>query len=180
MYEPGDNCHLHTMTRGNIARVHHTTLPAHVVHQYTQQLPQSATLQAGHQTHQRYRLVRQQSNDCLRPGHLPRDHGHVTGSTQSSPTHSVLQPAYSSPHMYNSQHNIYAEVETDYELDSGFTEESVSDGTGDTKRDDSSVYTNYTNNVWPGHHQTQVTKLLQFTMKKLFVSSSNSPVQSWY
>merc|ERR1712029_1185821 len=64
-------------------------------------------------------------------------------STQSSPTHLALQPAYSSPHVYSSQANIYAEVETDYEMDSGFTEESVSDSLGDKKED--GVYNNYTN-----------------------------------
>merc|ERR1712012_161788 len=64
-------------------------------------------------------------------------------STQSSPTHLALQPAYSSPHVYSSQANIYAEVETDYEMDSGFTEESVSDSLGDKKEE--SVYNNYTN-----------------------------------
>ena len=47
------------------------------------------------------------------------------------------------------QGNIYAEVETDYELDSGFTEESVSDGAGDKRDESSSVYTNYSG--WPGH-----------------------------
>jgi len=152
MFEPGDTCHMHTLTRANLPRAHqhHPTLPVHtqLVHSYTPQMSHSATMQA-HLTQQRYKLVRQYSNDCLgtRDGHviMTRD----TASTQSSPTHSVLQPAYSSPHVYNSQGNIYAEVETDYELDSGFTEESVSDGAGDKRDESSSVYTNYSG--WPGH-----------------------------
>ena len=56
-------------------------------------------------------------------------------SSPSSPVHSALQPAYSSPRVYGSAANIYAEVETDTEIDSGFTEESVS------QEGDKSLYT---------------------------------------
>ena len=155
MFEPGDNCHLHTGTiisRGPHSQ--HPTLPVqHVLHTYNQHLPHSATMahQGGMaQTPHRYRLVRQYSNDALAPTSSQMSGGVTKAwpgmgsvSTQSSPTHLALQPAYSSPHVYSSQANIYAEVETDYEMDSGFTEESVSDSLGDKKED--SVYNNYTN-----------------------------------
>ena len=59
----------------------------------------------------------------------------VALSSPSSPVHSALQPAYSSPRVYGSAANIYAEVETDTEIDSGFTEESVS------QEGDKSLYT---------------------------------------
>jgi len=155
MFEPGDNCHLHTGTiisRGPHSQ--HPTLPVqHVLHTYNQHLPHSATMahQGGMaQTPHRYRLVRQYSNDALAQTSSQMSGGVTKAwpgmgsvSTQSSPTHLALQPAYSSPHVYSSQANIYAEVETDYEMDSGFTEESVSDSLGDKKED--SVYNNYTN-----------------------------------
>ena len=70
MFEPGDNCHLHTGTiisRG--PHSHHPTLPVqHVLHGYNQHLPHSATMahQTGvSQTPHRYQLVRQYSNDAL-------------------------------------------------------------------------------------------------------------------
>ena len=59
----------------------------------------------------------------------------VALSSPSSPVHSALQPAYSSPRVYGSAANIYAEVETDTEIASGFTEESVS------QEGDKSLYT---------------------------------------
>ena len=68
------------------------------------------------------------------PPHSGRGWG-VAISSPSSPVHSALQPAYSSPQVYSSQANIYAEVETDTEIDSGFTEESVS------QEGDKSLYT---------------------------------------
>merc|ERR550532_78861 len=88
-----------------------------------------------------YRLVRQHSNDGLTdrsfhvvPPHSGRGWG-LALSSPSSPVHSALQPAYSSPRVYGSAANIYAEVETDTEIDSGFTEESVS------QEGDKSLYT---------------------------------------
>ena len=60
----------------------------------------------------------------------------VAVSSPSSPAHSALQPAYSSPHV--AEANIYAEVaeyeaargpDTDTEMDSGFTE--TESGSGD-------------------------------------------------
>ena len=71
----------------------------------------------GSLTERRYRLVRQQSQ----------------GWDPTCPAQSLLQPAYSSPHINqyantnidtNPDQNIYAEVENEYEIDSGFTEDS--------------------------------------------------------
>ena len=84
-------------------------------HHHLQHSAQPASL-----TERRYRLVRQQSQ----------------GWDPSSPTQGLLQPAYSSPHINqyantnidtNTDNNIYAEVENDYEIDSGFTEDSGGD-----------------------------------------------------
>ena len=76
-------------------------------------------------TGRRYRLVRQISSDGM------TEAGVVVGASGAS--HSLLQPAYSSPHINqyantnidtNPDQNIYAEVENEYEIDSGFTEDS--------------------------------------------------------
>ena len=49
MFEPGDTCHMHTLTRANLPRAHqhHPTLPVHtqLVHSYTPQMSHSATMQ---------------------------------------------------------------------------------------------------------------------------------------
>ena len=79
-----------------------------------------------------------QLQHCVPPSSLTeRRYRLVRGQSQawdpSSPTQSLLQPAYSSPHInqyantnidINTDTNIYAEVENEYELDSGFTEDS--------------------------------------------------------
>ena len=73
----------------------------------------------------RYTLVRQVS-----------EHGLTDQALQRS----LLQSAYSSPHINQyantniETNNIYAEVENDYEIDSGFTEET-------SERKDESLYT---------------------------------------
>ena len=157
MFDPStlDTCHLHTMARDS---------RGHVVPNYSHQLPHSATMGHSMATPHSYRLVRQHSNDgqssqirrnngtidngISYKGLTDRDRGfhHVAPppggrgwglalSSPSSPVHSALQPAYSSPRVYGSAANIYAEVETDTEIDSGFTEESVS------QEGDKSLYT---------------------------------------
>ena len=87
---------------------------------YHHQLQHCAQQPPGSLTQRRYRLVRQQSQ----------------GWEPAGPTQSLLQPAYSSPHINQyantnmdttTDNNIYAEVENDYEIDSGFTEDSSGD-----------------------------------------------------
>ena len=161
MFDPGtlDTCHLHTLARDS-----RETRGGHVLPNYSHQLPHSATMGHSMATPHSYRLVRQHSNDgqscqirrnivstyngIYYKGLTDRDRGfhHVAPppggrgwglalSSPSSPVHSALQPAYSSPRVYGSAANIYAEVETDTEIDSGFTEESVS------QEGDKSLYT---------------------------------------
>ena len=98
-------------------------------------------MQPSDRRNRRYTLVRQLSSEGvirLHQGHQAQPEG---------PTQSLLHPAYSSPHINqyantnifnNSCNNIYAEVENDYELDSGFTEDA-----SDKKED--SLYTNSSN-----------------------------------
>ena len=156
MFDPStmDTCHLHTLARDT-----RETRAGHVVPNYSHQLPHSATMGHGLATPHSYRLVRQHSNDGesvrseiqhtyidIKKGLTDRGFHHVAAgpggrgwgvalSSPSSPVHSALQPAYSSPRVYGSAANIYAEVETDTEIDSGFTEESVS------QEGDKSLYT---------------------------------------
>ena len=105
-------------------------------------------------TGRRYRLVRQISSDGM------TEAGVVVGASGAS--HSLLQPAYSSPHINQyantniSTNNIYAEVENDYEIDSGFTEES-------SERKDESLYTNSSSSSHGAayYHDHQQVGLLQ-------------------
>ena len=78
-------------------------------------------------------------------------------SNNSSPTHNLLETANSNPRLVNShsQGNIYAEVDPDYEVDSGFTEES-SDLTCDRKED--SLYNSSSSNSNLGYYQDYRTR----------------------
>merc|ERR1719264_2279499 len=104
MFDPStmDTCHLHTLARDT-----RETRAGHVVPNYSHQLPHSATMGHGLATPHSYRLVRQHSNDGL----TDRGFHHVAAgpggrgwgvalSSPSSPVHSALQPAYSSPRVY--------------------------------------------------------------------------------
>ena len=78
-------------------------------------------------------------------------------SNNSSPSHNLLETANSNPRLVNShsQGNIYAEVDPDYEVDSGFTEES-SDLTSEKKED--SLYNSSSSNSNLGYYQDYRTR----------------------
>jgi len=78
-------------------------------------------------------------------------------SNNSSPTHKLLETANSNPHLVNShsQGNIYAEVDPEYEVDSGFTEES-SDLASERKED--SLYNSSSSNSNLGYYQEYRTR----------------------
>jgi len=157
-FDPGfDNqplCQIHRT-------LHKSTLPG-----YQSQYPENIN-QLGYKTYNPTSAVR---NDYLKPQrekenfsdlNIPRRPvlGQFSAwhSNSSTPTHKLAETANSSPHLVNSysQGNIYAEVDPEYEVDSGFTDE-LSDQTCDRTED--SLYNSSSSNSNAGYYHDHLAR----------------------